>query len=336
MMKKLKLIFISFLLSYQLFAQSELEEWIQKGIEYHEAGKYDEAIESYGKALKIDKNSPIALYETSYSYFSKGNFKLSVKYADQVIEQEKEYIKEAMLIKGSALDNQGLSEQAILVYEAAAKKFPYDYLLFYNLGLTYYGLKKNAESESALLAALELNPDHASSHLLLAYLKVNQGKRIEPILVLYTFLLLEPDTERAKQAYQLLLELQKQGVSKDEHKDDQINLEINSTEDEFGTVELMLSLQEASQQMKTDDKKSEVEFFIQKTEALISTLDGLKKDKKGVWWEFYADLLFRIEHAKHLKAFCYYISWTSPDKEVTEWLEVNQKDLEAFGKWLQE
>jgi len=333
-MNKLKLLLFSILLSFQVFAQGELDELIQQGVEYHEAGKYDEAIKEYEKALQIDEKSAAAMYELSFSYFSKGDFQSSVKYADAVIDQDQDYVKEAMLIKGSALDNQGLAKQAILVYEAAAKKYPYDYLLFYNLGLTYYGLKNYVESESALLAALDLNPDHASSHLLLAYLKVNQGKRIEPILVLYTFLLLEPDTERARQAYQLLVELQKQGVSKEDDQNTHINLEIG--ENEFQTVELMLSLQEASQQLKSDEKKSEVEFFIQKTEALIMTLEGLKKDKTGVWWEFYADLLFRIEKAEHLKAFCYYISWTSPEKAVTEWLEGNQKNLEAFGNWLQE
>lgn len=335
-MKKLKLFLLSILLSTQIFAQSELDELIQKGVELHEAGKYDEAIQQYKKVLQIDENSSAAMYESSFSYFSKGDYVSSVSFADQVIKLNQGYIKEAMLIKGSALDNQGLSEQAILVYEAAAEKFPYDHLLFYNLGLTYYGLKKNLKAEDALLAALELNPDHASSHLLLAYLKINEGKRIEPILVLYTFLLLEPDTERAKQAYKLLVELQKQGVRENNDTKGGIEIELNGDENEFQTAELMLSLQEASQQIKTDEKKSEIEYFIQKTEALVITLDGLKKDKKGVWWEFYGDLLFRIEKAKHLKAFCYYISWTSPEKEVTEWLETNQKALEDFGKWLQE
>jgi tetratricopeptide (TPR) repeat protein len=49
-------------------AQDSAMDFIRKGIAFHDAGKFDQAIDSYKAALKMEKNSTAALYEMSYSY----------------------------------------------------------------------------------------------------------------------------------------------------------------------------------------------------------------------------------------------------------------------------
>ena len=68
----MKLLFVfstGILLTANLFGQvDEVKELVSQGIELHDQGNYNEAINKYKKALEIDKNSTSANYELSYTY----------------------------------------------------------------------------------------------------------------------------------------------------------------------------------------------------------------------------------------------------------------------------
>ena len=63
------------LLSFNSFAQSEIENFIKEGIQFHDNREYDKAIETYKKALKLDPNSTLVNYEIALSYFQKETIK---------------------------------------------------------------------------------------------------------------------------------------------------------------------------------------------------------------------------------------------------------------------
>lgn len=100
-----------------LVAQTDIEKLVMEGIEHHDKGEYDKAIESYKKALKIDPNSPLVNYEIALSYFSNEDYKKAVKYSDAVLDEGSEYIQQAYVTKGSALDMMGKTKESIKVFE---------------------------------------------------------------------------------------------------------------------------------------------------------------------------------------------------------------------------
>ena len=65
-----------------LLAQSSIDDLVEEGIKYHDKGDYDKAIETYKKALEINPESTLVNYEIALSYFSKGDYKLAIKYSD--------------------------------------------------------------------------------------------------------------------------------------------------------------------------------------------------------------------------------------------------------------
>lgn len=337
MKKSIWTILFSTVFLFTAYSQSgEVEQIVQKGIELYDEGDYKGAVEQYKKALKIDKESPLANYEIAMAYYALKDYENAVKYSDNVINAKADLMEQAYIINGSALDLQGKSKEAIKVYTKAIKAFPKSHLLCYNLALTHYKLKDYKKTESAIQDALKINPGHSSSHLLLAYLMSDQGSRVKTLLALYNFLLVEPTGNRAESAFELLTDELQKGVKKGDDNSISITLTDNGESDEFQAAELMLSLLAASDGLEENEGKTEYELFTSNNESFFAVLGELKKDSKGFWWEFYVDFFYAMKNEGHVEAFSYYISLSKGDENIDKWLESNSEKLDAFSNWYSE
>lgn len=337
-MKYLSLI-VGLLISFNcIIGQSQVDSLVSIGITYHDNREYDKAIDIYREALKIEPQSPLVNYEIAITYMYAKEYKKSIKHCDKVIELNDQHLSQAYTTKGSCLDNLGKTQQAIETYEEALEKFDADYLLHYNLGFTLYNQKDYANAEEHFLAALELNPNHATSHLLLGITKSEQNKRVQSLLSLYYFLFLEPNTARSDIAYALLQQQLVGSVEKDatEPKNITINISSDMTDTDYGAADMMLSMLEASRTIEENKIKSEDELFIESTTSFFKILGELKKKKnKDFWWTYYVPFFYDIARSEHIDTYCYYISWHSNER-AKEWISNNDNKFEDFKNWLQE
>jgi tetratricopeptide (TPR) repeat protein len=166
-MKKQILILGLILISTLIYSQTDIDSLVQIGIKYHDNGQYDKAIETYKTALEIEPNSALINYEIAMTYMYAKDYKNAVKHSDKVIETNDKFLLQAYITKGSCLDYLGKTKESIKLYEKGIKEFGDHYLLYYNLGYTYYNLKEYDKAEEALINAINTKSDHASSHLLL-------------------------------------------------------------------------------------------------------------------------------------------------------------------------
>lgn len=334
MKKTIKTILIFALFICQAYGQTnELQNYVDQGVKLYDHGDYFGAIEQYKKALQIDKNSPLANYEISSTYFALKEYEKAIEHCDRIISAKSNYVDQAYVLKGSALDLSGKSKEAVKTYVKAIKEFPNNHLLYYNLALTFYNLKEYKDAEVALQNALKIKPSHASSHLLLGYVMSDQGNRVKSLLALYNFLLLEPKGNRAKAANELLDFELKKGVKKENEKSITITISDNKESDEFRAAELMLSLLEASKSLESNEKKTEYELFTDNTKSFFTVLGELKKDNKGFWWDYYVDFFYSMTNEKHIDAFSYYVTQSKEDEKITSWLEDNKDKVDAFLTW---
>ncbi len=259
-----------------------------------------------------------------------------MKHADKVIELNDKYLLPTYITKGSCLDYMGKAKEAIKLFETGIRKFGDDHLLYYNLGYTYYKLNEYDKAEETLIKGIKTNPEHPSSHLLLAYLMADKKQRVQSILCLHYFLFLEPDTERAKTAYSLLVKQFSGNVERDKDKPNQINIYLDpiQSEGDFGAADIMISMLEASNSIEENKGKTEEELFKENTKSFFITLGEIKKKKnKGLWWDRYVPFFNDIAQSEHMDAYCNYISQSSNVKSQ-EWLQNNSDKLEQFGEWL--
>lgn len=324
--------------AFSLYAQSDkVKAYVEQGIALHDKGDYKGAIEEYQKALALDAASPMVNYEIASSYFAAKDYDKALKHINVTLQKETEFADHAYILKGSVLDLQGKSKEAIAVYKNALRTHQDNYLLYYNLALTLFNSKASVtETTDALKHALRLNADHASSHLLLGYVMMDQGKRVQSLLALYNFLLLEPKSGRAEEALGILLQQLQQGVERTDEKTINILASNKTVKDEFAAAELSLSLLEASKTLEKNKDKTEHELFVDNTKTFFSLMGNLKKDHKGFWWDFYVPFFAAMESAGHTETFGYYIWLSKNNVKVNQWLDKNDSRIKQFSKWYED
>ncbi|MND76158.1 Beta-barrel assembly-enhancing protease [compost metagenome] len=304
----------------------------------HDNGDYTGALKSYGEALKIDSKSTAVLYEIAYTYHAIKDYDKTISYCNKVLELPfSEDTDDAYLLIGNSLDLADKPKEAVEIYKKALTKVKPTYLLYYNLAVTYYGMEQYENTEVELQNALKLNPQHASSHLLLSKAMEKKGNRVKTLLALYNFLLLEPTSERAVNAFVRLETLRKEGVKKESEKN--ITITLSNSNDEFSAAELMLSMSQASNLAEINKGKTAGQLFFENTKSFFATLSELKKEQSNFWWNFYVDFFSDMQKKNHTETFCYFISLanedanSTTDSEAKVWLTSHDQSITDFDNW---
>lgn len=337
-MKKHFLIFGLLLLSTFLYSQISVDSLVEVGIQYHDNGEFVQAIETYKTALEIEPNSPLVNYEIALTYMYSGDYQNAIKHSDKVIKRNDKYLLQAYLVKGSCLDYLGKTKESIKLFKKGIKKFGDDHLLYYNLGYNYYNIKEFDKAEKAFIKAINTKANHASSHLFLGYLMYEKNQRVQSLLSLHFFLLLEPNSERSQNAYNLLQSQLSGGVERNQEESGKIDIFLSPDQlkSEFGTIDMMITILEASKSLEENEGKSDDQMFIENTTSFFKILGEHKtKENTGFWWDFYVPFFYLIAESEHIDTYCYYISQSTKETAV-DWLKENEKRVTDFAKWLSE
>ena len=323
-------------LSLSSAQSNKIPELIQEGIQLHDNGDYDGAIQKYFQALQLDPESPLVNYEIAFSYYQKKEIEKAKQYLNKALVKDSDSYLSAAVLYGSILDDTGNAKKAIKFYKKALKRYPDNYLLNYNIALTYYNGKEYQKAEEYLITAITDNVMHTSSHLMLGYIKNSQGIRTKSLLPLYFFLLLEPNTDRSGDAYQLLISQQNQGVERTSDKNINVSIPFNKKlEDDFSAAETMISMVASSKYLEENKDKTEMELFSESNDSFFKILGELKKENTGFWWDLYVPFFYELALAGYTETYSNYIS-QNQETSAREWLENNEDKLDTFFSWLEE
>ena len=282
MLKKISFILLLVAAVYTAKAQTEeVLGFVEEGVVLHNKGDFKGAIEKFEEALKIDKESALVNYEIANTYFAMQQFDDAIKYADVIINAKKEYVAQAYIIKGSALDMQGKTDDAIRAFKKGIKINPKNYLLHFNMALVAFNGKDYKTAQEAAIESIKIKPEHSTSHLLLGYVAAAQNQRTPTILAMYYFLLLEPNTTRTQSALELLNKNLSKGVTREGSKQININMPGGDDENGFRSVELMISMLEATKNIEENLGKTKDELFVKNTQSLFKMLGEVKEKKKN-------------------------------------------------------
>jgi tetratricopeptide (TPR) repeat protein len=313
------------------FGQSDsLITYVKRGIELHDQGLFEEAINTYSKALQIDEESSLTHYEIALSYISAGKYIEAEYHGRKVLELNSDHLLEGHIALGNALDLQKKSKEAIEVYEEGMKKFSH-YMLFYNHAVACFDQNELDKAYDSAINAILDNSGHSSSHLVLSQVMEKKGSRVKAMLPLYFFLLIEPNSERASVEYQRLRNLLDYGVTREDPN--KINVSVPMSDDDFGPAEMMISLIKSSENLEENQGKSDLDLFAYQNDKIFSILGEIKKENTGFWWDYYVTFFSDIAINNYSTTFSYYISLSSGDESIS-WLENNQDQLDKFSKWL--
>lgn len=346
-MKKIVLLMLFALISNGLFAQDKeaAENLVNEGVAMHDKGDYDGAIAKYDKALLMDKDNLMALTEKAFSLFSMQKYEESVLYCQKAIEKHpgEKGLKTLYVTYGNALDGLNRSENAIEMYDEGIKQFPDYYQLYFNKAIALANEKKYDEAILCFQKSVMHNPTHASSHNAIARFLSIYNKNIPSLLAYCRFLILEPQTKRAKENLEGVKKIMKGNVV--ENGNNNITLNINPAifgdttaggkpkENNFSSTELILSMSAALDHDKKNKDKTAVEQFIRKFDIVCSSLKETKQNNYGFYWNYYVPYFTAMKDKNLIEPFAYIVFASDDNPDVSNWIKSHQPEIDKFYEW---
>jgi tetratricopeptide (TPR) repeat protein len=325
----ISLIFIPLTLTAQSGSSSGL---VKQAVELNHDGSYNRAVKLLTKALKADKNNLAAKYELAYAYLHTGNSKGAVKYSKQVIRQGDSLKLEAYLLLGAAFDQMDKAKESLKIYDKAVHEFPGNNLALFNLGLSYYNNNNLDMAERSLIRSIDVDHTYASSHYLLSYVMLRKGETVKAMLSLYYFLLLEQDTERSEEAFDMLVELWKSGVNMTEGS--KIVSIDRDADDFYKMLDLEIKLKTISYKNKFEPDER-LKVFVENTAMFLDVISQKYKGRVGFWEHTYLDFFKELHGKNFTNSFVYYISNTKFRPQVLVWLSEHYNEFNSFIKWIE-
>lgn len=311
---------------------------IREGVVLHDHKDYDGAIRKYEEVLKENPDNIEAIWELSYSYSAKGDHAKSLETSYRGARYKSKLLTGFYTSIANNLDDLGESKKAIEIYKAAIKTSPKDALLHYNLAITYRKLGLLEDARKSVKRAVMLDPNRASSHLVLGDLFYSGGYRTPAFLAMSRFLVLEPKSERSASAYKTVLNVLQGGVSVDDKSGNtSIMLEKSLKKDEgdFEVIDFSLGLSKASDSLEKNKGKTKAQLAVEQLNTFLSILSelDLKENKSKFVFVYYVPYFIELTKRNYVEPFYYYISRSSNDPEVEKWLGDNFRRVSEFLTW---
>ncbi|MEZ4722836.1 MAG: hypothetical protein R2813_13265 [Flavobacteriales bacterium] len=303
----------------------------------HDEGKYELSLIEYRKALELDPKNTVLLYEMALSHYYLGERLKAEDFALQASKTSSETGMQAYILLGSIYDESGKPKKSINIYEKAIKEYGDYYLLWFNMGVTAMSMKDYDLAGEAFMHSANNRLDHANSHYALGSVMQIQSRRVEAMIPIYFFLLLEANTDRSVQAFTTLNDLWKQGVSSSESG---VSIDLNEatikSRDPFGPAETLVSLIQAHELSVENEGKTEFELYVEKLDRLFSLLPELDFGKRHDFYtQYYIPFFGTIAESEYMETFVYYITQSSFE-ESKQWVNSHTEELAAFFDWLDE
>jgi tetratricopeptide (TPR) repeat protein len=347
--KMILLLFVTMSLFNFVSAQNsdEIGQLVNEGINLYDEGQFTEAIAKYDEALALDSINLSALSEKALTFMAIEKYDEAIELSKLAIQYHPgdENLNMVYVNYAICYDELLQTEKAIEVYNEGIAEFPDLYLLHFNKGLSLFDLERNDEALECIKKSMTLNPEHAGSQNSMSKMSVISEKKIPAILASCRFLILEPKGPRAENSIFKLLELLNGGAIKTGRN--QVTVVIDpsvfadtlasgeNADDNFMHSELLLAMSSAQDFDRKFKNETPRERFIRKMGVIFISLDEVKNDNHGFFWEYYVPYFIDLQVKGYMETFSYIVFASSEDEQVTEWLDNHSKELDDFYQWSQ-
>ncbi len=173
-------------------------ELIEKGIEQHDKGNYNKALEWYRKVPEGDTNYLLSVYEQALTLMTDTNYQECITLARKAIREGYSDKRQLLLNIANATDEMGKPEEALLLYDSCTALYPHDNRPYYEKAVIYFKKKDYPAAIQLLQQSLLRNPYHYRSHYMLGNIYTIQGRLSEAVMALQASLLCANDRNMAE------------------------------------------------------------------------------------------------------------------------------------------
>jgi tetratricopeptide (TPR) repeat protein len=313
---------------------------VREGVALHDRGDFDGAIRRYESVLAENPSNVLALYEMSYAYTEKKDYRKALEVAMRGAQYHSEQLDGFYVLMGNNLDLLGETTKAIEVYKKGLKLFPGAGALQFNLAVAYKNAGKLDDARKTLKDGLVANPQHASSHLLLAVIFFNTGYKAPAFFAAARFLTLEPSSQRSPLAARIVSEVLGSGAAPGKNPGEiSITLDYNPKKDEgdFTTLDTIFGLSAAIafRDAEKDKGKTEAQKVVAQMQTVLTVLgeQAEKKKQSTFTFQYYVPYFIEMKRKGHVEAFVYHALQSSGLPGAREWVGANGGRVMQFLIW---
>jgi len=195
---------------------AELRKAFDEGVALSRAGKYDDSVESFNKAIAINPKCQDCFYNIGFAYAQKKEYDKAEENYKKALEVKPDYaeaynglanIYNAQRKFDQAAEASAKASQLSATAPGALQGGNADAL--FNEGVILWNGGKIADAKAKFQAAIAANPNHAESHYQLGMSLVNEGKLKEAGDEFNAYLKLAPEGPNAATAKALIAQLPK-------------------------------------------------------------------------------------------------------------------------------
>ncbi|MFB9841417.1 tetratricopeptide repeat protein [Mucilaginibacter ginsenosidivorans] len=307
---------------------------IKQGTQLNKQGNYAVAIEKYKEALKTDSNNAQANYQMGFSLQAAGRGNEAIPYAEKAIKGNGSATLTAAsyALLGSIYDEDHQTQKAIDTYKEGIKLNPAFQQLHFNLGLAYSRNKQYAEAEIEAIESIKLDPKHASSQRMYALVTFHQNKRLNALLGLCSFILLEPNTPRSAEAYTNIQSILKGGALSGANGRQTIILSPKDKQD-IAVKNMVISTTVSVARQKKLAGMDMLEFELKHIFSIAGNMANDDKEK-DFFDKFFAAYFLNLAQSDNIAAFTRMVSLSANKEENTKWMMEHDKERSDFDKWI--
>ena len=324
-MKNLFTILLLLLSSLSIYGQASSDKLIRQGVSLHDKGRYTEAIACYEEALKINPSSMSAVYEMSLSYLELKDYDNAIKNSSKVITANfQPLLMDAYIVKSSALAEMNKIDQSIQLLNDALIRCGDEYLLYFNLGLCYFNKKDNKQAIFNLRKAIEIDATRSSAFLLYAYALNDTGRWLQSFYSFHFFLLLEPNTQRSKDAFGEMMDIIKANIPAGDER--------LASEEGIDRSKLYEHIVKSRANIPDTDSYA---YFHEASKQVFFLVSQMQNDtQSGLMWDFFVPTYEEILGSGHFDTYCRYVS-VAYYPESLEWWDKNKEEVDNFIEWFE-
>ncbi len=320
----LVLINLAVLFTTSIFSQTTSQEYIKKGNDLYDEQKFAEAVESYKMVTENDSNYHWMIAELAMTYLAMEKYDSATIAVEKGLAEKSNMRCHLLRTKGTIFEYTGNTPKAIEIYQKAIKEYPYEYLLHYNLGISYLNTEQFREAQNCFKESLRCNPYHASSHMQLGKLAARQKQYTRAMLSLETFLALEPASDRSNPILIYIENLSNNYI--DTTQGSYIEPIDNNTTfeeiDHYFKAKIVLT---PRYPLPIDFNAS----LVKQTKMLMEVLPYTSTEE-DFWIQMYFPFFKAIYKGNHLAPFLYTLLRSTGQEVVTKYNDKHEKELDAF------
>jgi len=327
-----QLLFLCLLFSVKITnAQRELnnplidsKEVLKKGAELYSHEKYKEALKEYLKVPPSDTGYADVLNEIILCYYRDSSYAEAEKYIREAQSRFPEKNVDWYNLMANVYDDSKRAELAIKTYDSMLVESPYNYIAYFNKGISYFRLEKYEEAKKSFQQCIMLNPYYSSAHYYLGKVSLVKGNLVQALFSFAANLLVEPGNRNRKSTISYLSMIS----SGSNELNDYINRYKPGKEDDFDAVQEII-ISKIALDKKYKLKASLEDQIVRQLQVAFEKTEFNANDK-GFWMQYYAPLYKKIWDDGQFEPFVFYMFSEVDIKPVKDYIKSEKKTLKAF------